>query len=94
MKCFIIIILVFIPAGVMCGENQMAPSIQEVKKQHEARLLALPGVVSVGIGLDKTGQPAIIIGLDGSHPDIEAQLPAALEGYPVTVKIVGPIKSQ
>ena len=94
MKYFIIIILLFLPAVMMCGENQMSPSIQEVKKQHEARLLGLPGVVSVGIGLDKNGQSAIIIGLDGSNPDIEAQLPATLEGYPVSVKNVGPIKAQ
>jgi hypothetical protein len=72
----------------------MAPSIQEVKKQHEARLVGLPGVVSVGIGLDQNGQQAIIIGLDGSNPGIEAQLPKTLEGYPVAVKDVGPIKAQ
>lgn len=72
----------------------MQPSIQEVKKQHEARLLGLPGVVSVGIGLDHNSQPAIIIGLDGSNPDVEAQLPATLEGYPVILKNVGPIKAQ
>ena len=72
----------------------MAPSIQEVKKQHEERLLGLPGVVSVGIGLDQNGQSAIIIGLDGSHPDIEAQLPNNLEGYTVVLKDVGSIKTQ
>ena len=94
MKYFVIIILLLLPAVVMCGENQMAPSIQEVKKQHETRLLGLPGVVSVGIGLDQNGQTAIIIGLDGSNPDIEAELPATLDGYPVSVKNVGPIKAQ
>ena len=94
MKWFIIIMFAFVPIVAMCGENEMAPSIQDVKKQHEARLLDLPGVVSVGIGLDGNGQPAIIIGLDGSNPDIAAQLPATLEGYPVAVKIVGPIKAQ
>ena len=72
----------------------MEPSIQEVKKQHEARLLGLPGVVSVGIGLDQKGQAAIIIGLDGSNPDIEAQLPDNLEGYTVVLKDVGPVKAQ
>ena len=94
MKYFVIIILLFLPALVMCGENQMESSIQEVKKQHEQRLLGLPGVVSVGIGLDQNSQPAIIIGLDGSNPEIEAQLPTTLEGYPVILKNVGPIKAQ
>ena len=72
----------------------MQPSIQDVKKQHEARLLGLPGVVSVGIGLDENGQAAIIIGLDGSNPDIETQLPENLEGYKVVIKDVGSIKAQ
>ena len=94
MKYLIIIILLFLPAMVMCGENQMEPSIQEVKKQHEARLLGLPGVVSVGIGLDPEGQSAIIIGLDGSNPDVESQLPKRLEGYPVVLKDVGSVKAQ
>jgi hypothetical protein len=50
-------------------------------------------VVSVGIGRDKDGNPAIIVGLDGSHPEIEAQLPGSLENYPVLVEVVGPIKA-
>ena len=72
----------------------MSPSIQEIKKRHENQLLTLPGVVSVGIGRDKDGNPAIIVGLDGLHPEIEAQLPGSLENYPVLVEIVGPIKAQ
>lgn len=72
----------------------MSDSIRDVKKKHEARLLALPGVVSVGIGLDKDNNPAIIVGLDGPRPKTEAQLPQFLEGYPVVVQIVGPIKAQ
>ena len=72
----------------------MSPSIQEIKKRHENRLLILPSVVSVGIGRDKDGNPAIINGLDGSYPEIEAQLPGSLENYPVLVEVVGPIKAQ
>ena len=56
--------------------------------------MALPGVVSVGIGLDQKGQAAIIIGLDGSNPEVEAQLPDNLEGYTVVLKDVGPVKAQ
>ncbi len=72
----------------------MQPSIQEVKKSHERRLLALPGVVSVGIGLDKRGQSAIIIGLDGPNPETETKLPTELDGYAVMVRMIGPIKAQ
>jgi hypothetical protein len=72
----------------------MSAPIQEVKKKHEIGLLALSGVVSVGIGRDKEGNPAIIVGLDGVRPETEAQLPRSLEDYPVLVRVVGPIKAQ
>jgi hypothetical protein len=72
----------------------MHPSIREVKKTHELRLLTLPGVVSVGIGLDKKGQPAIIIGLDSPNPETEMKLPTELDGYSVVVRITGQIKAQ
>lgn len=71
----------------------MPPSIQEVKKKHETNLLAMPGVVSVGIGLDKDGHPAIIVGLDGPRLETIAQVPPALEGYPVSTQIIGTIKA-
>jgi hypothetical protein len=71
----------------------MPPSIQEVKKRHEASLLAMPGVVSVGIGLDKEGEPIIIVGLDGPRPETIAQLPHALEGYTVLTQIIGTLKA-
>jgi hypothetical protein len=72
----------------------MSASIQEVKRQHEARFLDLPGVVSVGIGLDPNGNQAIIVGLDASNPEIEAKIPKMIEGFPVIVQIIGSLKAQ
>ena len=72
----------------------MPNSIKDVKTQHEERLLQIPGVVSVGIGLDENGKPAIIVGLERPDPETESQLPSQLEGYPVVVRIVGRIKAQ
>ncbi len=69
-------------------------SIQNVKKKHEAKLMSLPGVVSVGIGLDPSGRPAVIVGLDKYRPDVQAQIPSQLEGHPLIVQILGPIKAQ
>ena len=78
----------------MSGERGIHSSIREVKKIHEPRLLALPGVVSVGIGLDKKGRSAIIIGMDSRNPETEMKLPTELDGYSVVVRITGPIKAQ
>ena len=71
----------------------MSPSIQEVKAKHEDRLLAMPGVVSVGIGRGPDGH-VVIVGLDGPRPQTVKQLPKLLDGYPVHVEIIGPVKAQ
>lgn len=72
----------------------MPSSIHVVKAQHERRLLAMEGVISVGVGRDASGKPVIIIGLDRPRPGTQAQLPQTLEEYPVRVEIVGEIKAQ
>ena len=87
-------IFLLLPLMAMCGDERMPLSIKEVKKQHETRLLQLPGVVSVGIGLNENGQSAIVVGLDKANPETEARLPSQLEGFPVLVRIVGPLKAQ
>ncbi|MGD2186169.1 MAG: hypothetical protein PVI71_08575 [Desulfobacterales bacterium] len=90
----LIIVVVMMPLLALGDDIVMSSSIQEVKKQHEALLLDMPGVVSVGIGLDSSGNQAIIVGLDGSHPETEAKIPSMLEDFPVVIQIVGPIKAQ
>ena len=71
----------------------MPASIRHAKKQHEARLLQLPDVLSVGIGKDENGSPAIIVGLKCPNPQTESQIPARLEGHPVQIRIVGNIRA-
>ncbi|MGD8594925.1 MAG: hypothetical protein PVF82_19010 [Gammaproteobacteria bacterium] len=72
----------------------MPLSINEAKARHAEQLLALPGVVSVGIGKNAHGNPAIIISLDKSRPTTESQIPVTLEGFAVVIKIAGTIKAQ
>ena len=69
-------------------------TIEETTKKHQSSLLALPGVVSVGIGLSSDGQKAIIVGLDGKHPETEKQLPKELDGYQVVSQETGIIKAR
>lgn len=71
----------------------MSMTIQQAKEKHQAELMALPGVVSMGIGLSE-GEMAIMIGLDGKHPDTEKALPKELEGYKLIIQTVGTIKAQ
>ena len=94
MKTIALSIVLIMPLIALGDEPDMSSSIQEVKKQHEALFLDMPGVVSVGIGLDPNGNQAIIVGLDGSHPETKAKIPAMLEDFPVVIQIIGPIKAQ
>ncbi len=71
----------------------MGMTIQQVKEKYQAELMALPGVVSMGIGLSE-GETVIKIGLDGRYPDTEKALPKALEGYRVVSQATGIIKAR
>ncbi len=94
MRTIAMVIILIIPLLALGDDLGMSPSIQEVKKQHEARFLDMPGVVSVGIGLAPDGNEAIIVGLDGPNPETEAKIPATLEGFPVRVQTIGSIRAQ
>jgi hypothetical protein len=72
----------------------MSLTIQEVKEKHQASILKIEGVISIGIGLKKDRTPAIIIGLKQENQDLMQSIPSVLEGYPVEVQIIGPIKAQ
>lgn len=80
-------------SGAAAGA-EVSLSIQEAKARHAARILALPGVVSVGIGRDPEGREVIVVGLDRARPETRARLPAELEGYRVQVQVIGPVKAQ
>ena len=94
MKFHLLIIILMLPAAAVGGDSDMTSSIKDVKAKYEAQLLLMPGVVSVGIGHNKNSQPAIIIGLEGPKPETESKLPTTLEGYPVSIQIVGKIRAQ
>jgi hypothetical protein len=94
LKYLLLAIVLLLPAIAVCEDTSMSPSIKEAKKKHEARLIALPGVVSVGIGLDQEGNQAIIVGLDRQRPETEARIPQVLENHPVLVQIIGPIRAK
>ena len=74
--------------------TDMPITIEEAKARHADSLLALPGVVSVGIGRDGAGNPAIIIGLDRARQPGDSLLPSSLEGHPVVVQVIGEIRGR
>ncbi|HKK40810.1 MAG TPA: hypothetical protein VJ963_00280 [Bacteroidales bacterium] len=71
----------------------MALTIQQAKTKHEASILKMEGVVSVGIGIRKDKTKAIIIGLIRENKEIIRKIPAELEGFPVEVQIIGSLSA-
>jgi hypothetical protein len=88
------LVAVALATGAVFGRGEMPPTIQEVKTRHEARLMAQPGVIAVGIGRNTDGAEVIVVSLDRHRPDVRAQVPHTLEGYAVRVQVIGPMRAQ
>ena len=91
---WLLVPLLFMAALLLRGDDRMTSPIQDVKKKHEARLMSFPGVVSVGIGRDPQGNPAVIVGMDSPRPETQVRIPPQLDGYPLLIQIVGRLKAQ
>lgn len=56
-------------------------------------LLAVPDVVSVGVGLGPDGEPTVIVGVRGGPARTRAVLPERVEGLRVVIAEVGDISA-
>ncbi len=83
-------------------QKQAIEQVARIKARYEQRLLKLPNVVGVGIGLKyKGGQPtnevALVVNVSHKKPVAELQpqdiVPPKLEGVPVDVQEVGKISA-
>ena len=67
-------------------------SITEVFDANQESVMALPGVVGVGIG-EHRGEPCIRVMVETSTPVVRAAIPDQLGGYAVDVDETGPIRA-
>ena len=65
-------------------------SITEVFEANQELVMALSGVVGVGIG-EHGGEPCIRVMVDTVSPAVKSGIPDQLGGYPVIVDETGPI---
>lgn len=63
--------------------------IDDVLARHQESLIAVPGVVGVGV-TERGGQPAVLVMLSRVTPESKA-LPEEIEGYPVLIEVTGEI---
>lgn len=77
------------PVAYQPSDPAPVTALQRVLANEETRLLAMPGVVSVGIGYGPTGSEALEISVLNSS--VAASFPRTLDGVPLTVTVTGPI---
>jgi hypothetical protein len=85
---------------VACGSQEASrprtgamseKTISAVLKEHTASLMALPGVVGTAEGRCD-GKPCIKVYVKEKSAEIVKQIPAEIEGYPVTILETGEIR--
>jgi hypothetical protein len=68
--------------------------IKSIKRRHEKKLLALDGVVAVGIGALSTGEVGLIVSVRRRVDALREKIPRRIEGTLVEVRESGEIKAQ
>ena len=70
-----------------------ASDIAQVLERHTDELMSLPGVVGVGQS-SCDGDPCILVLVVERTPQLEKNIPSALEGYAVVIKVTGEIRAE
>lgn len=71
------------------GDDLPMSAVAEVLQRHEARLMAIPGVKSVGEGRGSIGDPAIEVGV--AHAGVAQSVPRTVDGVEVVTRVVGEV---
>ena len=65
-------------------------AIEQILEQHQDELMAVPGVVGVGVG-ERAGVPVILVMLQAADPELKRRLPSRLDGFDVELEVTGEI---
>ena len=95
---FVVSLVVFgLAAGCQenMAQNKTTPQrdINDVLRDHDKELLAIPGVVGVYVAvLDDGKTPCLKVMLAQKSAETERAIPKTLEGYPVVFEVTGEIR--
>ena len=97
MSCVVGFALLTFAAGQknMAQDNSPSPKrdINGVLRDHDKKLLAIPGVVGVYVAVLEDGKsPCLKVMLARKTPESERDIPKSIEGYPVVVEVTGEIR--
>ncbi|MCO4098373.1 MAG: hypothetical protein HEQ38_03030 [Gemmatimonas sp.] len=75
------------PVEYRPAESVPRSTIERVLANESSRLLAIPGVTSVGIAFGPPGRDAIAVGI--IDRGVASRVPTEIEGVPVVVEVTG-----
>jgi len=75
------------------AQYMQTKTIEAVLKAHTSRLMSLPDVVGTALG-QCSGQPCIKVFVVKTTPGLAKQIPATIDGYPVTVQQTGEFQAR
>lgn len=94
-----VLLLILISVAITNCDAQVKDSsymqrkpIDQVFKENQEKLLAIPGVQGFYQGMLEDGNDCIVIMIDKLTEEIQSKLPDSLEGYPVILEAGGEIK--
>lgn len=87
-------LLVRVGDCLAADNNDVEKSIRDIKAEYESQLLAMTGVVSVGLGQDAEGNPLMIIGVESEEITRTMKLPREFQNFPVTFQVIGTVKAR
>ena len=71
----------------------MGSTIEAAQAKLTDRVMALPGVVGLGIG-ECEGVPCIKVLVVQKTPELEGEIPSTFEGFPVEMQVTGEIRAR
>jgi hypothetical protein len=80
------------PVEYRPAETAPRTALQKILAAETPKLLAIPGVVSVGIGFGRGPGESLVVGVVDAG--VAARLPREIGGAPVVVTVTGPVDAQ
>ena len=77
------------PVEYKPAQTTQRGTLESLLASEEARLLAVQGVTSVGIGLGPAGGEALVVGVVDAG--VAARLPREIGGVPLVITVTGPV---
>lgn len=68
--------------------------VRDLKRRHAPRLLAIPGVVGVGVERTVGNEYVLVVHLDAERPPAPGALPDQIEGHGIRYVASGPFRAR